>query len=109
MKKLKEFRKKLGLTQEKVAKLLGLSTQTYQNYELGRREPDNATLLKMADFYNITLDEMFDRKNNQFINLNFLSDEERNIIESLPKLNRENLIKVETYTLTKLEEQENKK
>lgn len=108
MKKLKEYRKKLGLTQEEVAKMLGLTTQTYQNYELGRREPDNATLLKMADFYNITLDEMFDRKHNQFVNLNFLSDEERKIIETLPKLNRENLIKVETYTLSKLEDQNKK-
>lgn len=105
MKKLKEYRKRLGLTQEEVAKILGLTTQTYQNYELGRRQPDNATLLKMADFYNITLDEMFDRKNNQFVNLNFLSDEERNIINALKQLNRENLIKVETYTLLKLEDQ----
>ena len=105
MKKLKEYRNKLGLTQEKVAKSLGLSTQTYQNYELGRREPDNNTLIKLAEFYNISLDELFSRENNQFVNLNFLSDEERNIIEALPKLNRENLIKVETYTLSKLEEQ----
>ncbi len=105
MKKLKEYRNKLGLTQDKVAKTLGLSTQTYQNYELGKREPDNNTLVKLAEFYNISLDEMFGRINNQFVNLNFLSDEERNIIEALPKLNRENLIKVETYTLSKLEEQ----
>lgn len=105
MNKLKEYRKKLGLTQEKVAKTLGLSTQTYQNYELGRREADYKTLIKIAEFYNISLDELFNRVNNQFVNLNFVSDEERNIIKALPKLNRENLIKVETYTLSKLEEQ----
>ena len=107
--KFKEYRKKIDKTQSEIAKLLGVTMQTYQNYELGKRQPDYETLIKIANLFNASLDELFGRQNNQFVNLNFLSDEERNIIESLPKLNRENLIKVETYTLSKLEEQENKK
>ena len=107
--KFKEYRKKIDKTQSEIAKLLGVTMQTYQNYELGKRQPDYETLIKIANLFNASLDELFGRQNNQFVNLNFLSDEERNIIESLPKLNRENLIKVETYTLSKLEEQEKKK
>ena len=106
--KFKEYRKKIDKTQSEIAKLLGVTMQTYQNYELGKRQPDYETLIKIANLFNASLDDLFDRKNNQFVNLNLLSDEERNIIESLPKLNRENLIKVETYTLSKLEEQNNK-
>lgn len=103
--KFKKYREKINKTQKEIAELIGVTTQTYQNYELGKREPDFETLIKIADIFNASLDELFSRENNQFVNLNFLSDEERNIIEALPKLNRENLIKVETYTLSKLEEQ----
>lgn len=103
--KFKKYREKINKTQKEIAELIGVTTQTYQNYELGKREPDFETLIKIADIFNASLDELFSRENNKFVNLNFLSDEERNIIEALPKLNRENLIKVETYTLSKLEEQ----
>ena len=103
--KFKEYREKINKTQKQIAELIGVTTQTYQNYELGKREPDFETLIKIANLFNASLDELFARVNNQFVNLNFVSDEERNIIEALPKLNRENLIKVETYTLSKLEEQ----
>ena len=103
--KFKEYREKINKTQKQIAELIGVTTQTYQNYELGKREPDFETLIKIANLFNASLDELFNRVNNQFVNLNFVCDEERNIIKALPKLNRENLIKVETYTLSKLEEQ----
>lgn len=42
---LKEWRKSLGMTQPQVAKLLGISTQCYGNYERGYREFRNAVLI----------------------------------------------------------------
>jgi len=103
--KFKEYRSKIHKTQEQVATLIGVSTQTYQNYELGKREADYKTLIKIANIFNVSLDELFDRKDNNFINLNYVSNEEKSIIENIKKLNKDNLLKVEAYVFSKLEEQ----
>lgn len=56
--KLMELRKDSGLTQQKAAKGAGLSLRGYQNYEQGLREPKMTTLIALADFYGISLDEL---------------------------------------------------
>lgn len=58
---LKELRG--SLTQEEVAKKLGLSRARYSHYENGRSEPDNHTLEKLADFYNVSIDYLLGRTN----------------------------------------------
>lgn len=103
--KFKEFRTRIHKTQEEVATLIGVTTQTYQNYELGKREADYETLLKIANIFNASLDELFDRKDNNFVNLNYLSNEEKSIIENIKKLNKENLLQVDAYVFAKLENQ----
>lgn len=49
----KEIRERLGLSQSKFAKLLGISTSTLQNWEQGRRKPDGPAkvLLSVASKY----------------------------------------------------------
>ena len=46
------------LKQQDVAKALGVSRSAYANYESGFRTPDIGTLIKLADFYGISLDEL---------------------------------------------------
>ena len=56
---LKEARKTAGYTQEQMAKKLGISFRTYQNYELvtnNNREPDLATLCKIAKTLDVSVD-----------------------------------------------------
>ncbi|MBQ3755124.1 MAG: helix-turn-helix transcriptional regulator [Clostridia bacterium] len=60
--KLKELRLNVGLTQEELAAKLGLSRVNYTRYENGKVRPDYETLVKLADFYDVSLDELFDRK-----------------------------------------------
>lgn len=43
-------------TQAQMAQLLGLPRETYRNYEVGSREPTIETLLKMADFFGVSVD-----------------------------------------------------
>ena len=62
-KKLKELRKSYNLTQEELAKKIGASRVNYTRYETGKVRPDYETIIKIADFYDISLDELFDRKN----------------------------------------------
>ena len=47
-KKLKELRKKSGLTQAQLADKLEISASAVGMYEQGRREPDNKTLSKIC-------------------------------------------------------------
>jgi putative transcriptional regulator len=49
----KQIRDKLGLSQNKFAKLLGISISTLQNWEQGRRKPEGPAkvLLKVASKY----------------------------------------------------------
>ena len=60
--KLKELRKAADLTQEQVAQILGTSRVNYTRYENGKVRPDYETIIKLADYYDISLDELFDRK-----------------------------------------------
>ena len=60
-KKLKALRKNAGLTQEQLALQLGISRVNYTRYERDSVRPDYETIIKIADYYDITLDELFDR------------------------------------------------
>lgn len=46
--RIKELRKKLGLTQEEFAKKIGLARNSIANYEIGRREPTNAIITSIC-------------------------------------------------------------
>lgn len=60
-KKLKELRRFEGLTQQELADKIGISRVNYTRYETDAVRPDYETLLLIADFYNVSLDELFDR------------------------------------------------
>lgn len=53
-------RKKCGLTQEEVAEKLGVSRQTVSKWETDETLPDIRQSKKMAQLYNVTLDELID-------------------------------------------------
>lgn len=59
---LLQLRKSRNLTQPELASKIGLSWRGYQNYELGLREPKMSTLIAMADFYGITIDDLVCRR-----------------------------------------------
>ncbi|WMM24089.1 helix-turn-helix transcriptional regulator [Tissierella sp. MB52-C2] len=55
---LKKLRSCKGLTQEEVSKDLNMNRATYAHYETGRREPDVGTLKLLANYFNVTTDEL---------------------------------------------------
>ncbi len=59
--KLKELRKSENLTQQELATKLNISRVNYTRYENDAVRPDYETLIAIADFYNISLDEIFNR------------------------------------------------
>lgn len=54
--KLKEIRKSKGITQQKLAKELYITQQALCNYEQGKREPDVQMLIKLADYFGVSVD-----------------------------------------------------
>lgn len=56
--KLVELRKSRKLTQVELAEEIGIGWRAYQNYELGIHEPRLSTLIVLADYYGISLDEL---------------------------------------------------
>lgn len=48
----------LGLSNAEVARRIGLAERRYANYVIGRREPDLATLVRIADILGVTADDL---------------------------------------------------
>ena len=59
--RLTDLRNEKNLSQAAVAKELGIGARTYQYYEYGEREPHLSTLIRIADFYGVTLDYLAGR------------------------------------------------
>ena len=53
-----------GLSQQQAAEKAGVVLRTYQYYERGQREPALSTLIALADFYDVSLDELVGRERN---------------------------------------------
>ena len=59
---LLNLRTEHGFLQKEVAKAINVSILTYQRYEYGEREPHLSTLVALADFYELSLDELVCRE-----------------------------------------------
>jgi transcriptional regulator with XRE-family HTH domain len=57
----KELRLSVGLSQDEMAKKLGVSRSTIGMYETGARKPDSEMLEKIADMFNIDIDYLLGR------------------------------------------------
>ena len=56
---MKICREELGLTQQELAQIVGLSQETISQYEIGSRTPNIITAKKIADALNVSLDNIF--------------------------------------------------
>lgn len=62
MEKLKELRRINNLRQKDIAKILNISVTGYASWEQGLSEPNIENLIKLADFYNTTVDYLINRE-----------------------------------------------
>ena len=56
VKNLRKLREELGLTQQRLAELTGISKSRIYSYESLDREPDIAGLITLADFFSVSID-----------------------------------------------------
>ncbi len=59
---LKELRLINKKSQSEIAAVVGTTQSNYGKYELGTIEPDISTLVKLADFYGVSLDYLVGRE-----------------------------------------------
>ncbi len=55
------LREQNGLTQEQAAKEIGIAYRSYRRYEAGEREPGVTALIRIADYYGVTIDYLVGR------------------------------------------------
>lgn len=58
---LKQVRKEKDITQTEIAEVLGISQKVYSTYEVGTREPNIDILIKMADYFGVSIDFLVGR------------------------------------------------
>ena len=63
--RLKELRKKKKISQLKLALDLNMNQNTISRYETMEREADYETLIKLADYFDVTLDYLLGREVNK--------------------------------------------
>lgn len=62
VKNLKKLRSKKGVSQRELANAVMVSQQSINKYENHDVEPDISTLIKMADYFNVSLDYLVGRE-----------------------------------------------
>ena len=63
--RLKELRKKKKISQLKLALDLNMNQNTISRYENMEREADYGTLIKIADYFDVSLDFLLGRTDNK--------------------------------------------
>ena len=67
-KRIKDLRIDNDLYQKQIANLLKITRQQYGLYESGKRDIPVDLLIKLADFYSVSIDYMLERTKNKKIN-----------------------------------------
>lgn len=56
MEALRRLRREKGISMKELGKKIGVAESTISQYETGKREPDFETLLKLGEFFNVSVD-----------------------------------------------------
>ena len=66
--RIRDLREDRDLTQREMGMLLSCSQRVYSNYERGDIDIPTAVLIKLADFYGVSVDYLLNRTNNKEMN-----------------------------------------
>lgn len=101
---LKKIRVSKKIKQEKVAKDLDTQQSAISNYEIGKVFPSISMLIKLADYYNTTIDYLLCNTNYNLpidkIKTDNISNNDLILLNKINKLSNTNKDKVEKYIHT---------
>jgi transcriptional regulator with XRE-family HTH domain len=95
--KLKELRLLAGKTQNQVASAMGLTQTGYNGYEQGRRMPNIEMVVKLAEYFDVTVDELLGKKVDSNLKIKKLSQTQRDLINQIKGLNDNQCERVKGY------------
>ncbi|MBQ9845928.1 MAG: helix-turn-helix transcriptional regulator [Oscillospiraceae bacterium] len=67
-KRIRDLREDKDLNQTQIAGMLGMSQTGYSKYETGENDVPTEVLIKLADFYNVSIDYILNRTDNPKFN-----------------------------------------
>lgn len=94
--KLKELRSQQKISQEELAKAIGVSRSTIAGYETKSREPDLSTLVKIATYFNVSVDYLIDSSEDAYLKLK-LTNEEKKLLQNVSSLTPNQLAKLNEF------------
>lgn len=62
MNNLRKLRKSKGLTQTEIAQFIGITQNSYSYWENDKVKIDNASIVKLADFFGVSVDYLLGRE-----------------------------------------------
>ena len=68
MNRIRSLREDMDLRQIDISNATGIDQKTLSNYETGKTNPDSYALIKLADFFDVTIDSLLGRSKNNFRN-----------------------------------------
>ena len=67
--RIRNLREDRDLTQKQIGEILLCSQRVYSNYERGDIDIPTATLIRLADFYEVSVDYLLNRTDNPSMNI----------------------------------------
>lgn len=95
--RIRELRNQRKISQRKIAKDLGIAQSTYNAYETGKAEPNITMLIKLADYYKVSVDYLIGHATPGIYEFGYFTEEQRTVCALIAKLNPPNTEKVKIY------------
>lgn len=104
---LKALRKEHGLKRSELARDLQINANTLANYENGTREASYQTLVALADYFKITVDELLGRDEADFFTAapppSLETTDEKRMLEAYRRLPSDDKARLQDYLTLLLE------
>lgn len=79
MNRIRDLREDRDLRQSDLAAATGIDQRTISNYETGKSNPDSDALIRLADFFNVSIDYLVGRVQQDF----YYSQNKKKVIENI--------------------------
>ena len=83
---LKELMKQRDIQQQQMAQILNVSRASIYKYQQGKAEPNIETLIKIADYFDISLDYLCGRQNKNLLFIDSLTPQKKELINLIKEL-----------------------
>jgi len=110
--RLRELRENNNLSQLEMANSISCSRKSLSNYELGMREPDFDMLIRICDFFNITIDFLLGRtdipKRYKEMDIDSKTEKLLYYFDKLPEQYKDDVIRYTKFNMLEAKEKEYK-